>query len=117
MNVEQAEEVKVEKVLERPMITRNQLVGFVLLFIGASLILGFIMGIIEGVTKYPILNNWLTGYKGLIFDAVTFGIVLLVLPKMRQFSLQGFFNFSPFRKGKTYLIYLAKRYVGTGSCP
>ncbi|ACJ34964.1 CAAX protease [Anoxybacillus gonensis] len=83
---------------------------FFLSFFGMSFAVGFIFGIIGGVTNNEGIMNIFEGYMGLLFDALMFVAVLFLFKKVRVF-LKGSFDKKAIYKGKTYLYIILAIFV------
>jgi len=90
---------------ERLTIGWAQLVIFILSFIGVSLVVGVVGGIIEAVLNKEFIESLFLGYKGIWLDTLFFVIVFLLFGKVRSFILQSF-DFAPLKKWSTYGIIL-----------
>ncbi|KHF28982.1 CAAX amino terminal protease self- immunity [Anoxybacillus sp. BCO1] len=75
-----------------------------------SFAVGFILGIIGGVTNNEGIMNIFEGYMGLLFDALMFVVALFLFKKVRAF-LKGGFDKKAIYEGKTYLYIILAIFV------
>jgi uncharacterized protein len=110
----------IEEAKKKVEITWKSLFLFFLCFLGFGIVLGLLVGIVQGVMGGNILDTLFMGYNGLLLDAAMFFVVLLFFKKIRGTVMAGV-TFKPFKELKTYgymlaslVVFIATQYILVG---
>ncbi|WP_243291641.1 type II CAAX endopeptidase family protein [Bacillus sp. FJAT-47783] len=101
----------------KPKITWKSILLFGISFLGLSVIIGFIAGIIQEITGKEVVDFLFTGNNVILMDAFMFLIVFILFKNIRSYILDAC-SFAPLKRVKTYgylllgiVILMASQYL------